>query len=633
MPSDRRLALWSAATAPWWFWSDMPKLPIPTRNPELPPGGLAGDWVVRGLDRIATRVWIQRAMAIVVRGIWLTLLIGCLWLVLDLAGGPALDMRVLLGIGIFLLLCSLVVAAACRPTRAQVARMLDRSFGLRERITTALGNIGVDIPAEGERAAVTYLQVADAANAITVAQEHPAFRLRPPARELVMAVALGLAFAALAFARGAGGSVPAAESNVVPAFVPAAQRFVQPEPEAVPPDPQNAPSVAEVQKMVQSSIDNRKDLSALADALSDHAVTRDAAQLIDQGQYGDAAEALREVSNVADQLSESERQDLANDLANAASQMSDGNTSLSDATNDAGEGLQQGGDQAKDAVRNLANAVEQSGQQVQSSEELDQAMQQAQANEAANPQASTGSQDGNDGQISPNQDSSSGNDQQSAASGSQQSNAPGKTDAPNGADASGSTGEDSQTSSEQPGAGAEALSGSTESGGQQNQPSESSDSSSGNASGDSPQTSNQPAEGENANPSQGSGAGANSGDQDQQHNTGGSSPAGQAAPASETGKAPSDSSVSDASGSGSDTSGPTADPHDAVTLDRSPQNAQSVQVSSNSGAAQKGAGNGVTVSNGSATQGTVGQAGPDSNHVPPEYRSIVESYFSDKDSG
>jgi hypothetical protein len=28
-------------------------------------------------------------------------------------------------------------------------------------------------------------------------------------------------------------------------------------------------------------------------------------------------------------------------------------------------------------------------------------------------------------------------------------------------------------------------------------------------------------------------------------------------------------------------------------------------------------------------QGEVGVAGPDSNHVPPEYRGIVEAYFGD----
>lgn len=252
--------------------------------------------------------------------------------------------------------------------------MLDRSFALQERVATALGNIGKEVPAEGERASVVYLQVADAANALTAAQEQPAFRLRPPVRELVMAIALALAFAALAFARGTGGAVPPVQSNVVPEFVPAAQRFVQPEAQPTAPDPQNVPSVAEVQQMVQTSLDNQQDLQALADALSDHALTSEAAQQIQQGNYSQAAEELRTIANQSDQLSQAERDDLASDLNQAASQMSPGNQALSDATQQAADGLQQGGDPAKTGVRDLANAVEQSGQQVQSSETLDPAV-------------------------------------------------------------------------------------------------------------------------------------------------------------------------------------------------------------------------------------------------------------------
>src|SRR6478736_3272060 len=140
-PADRRTLTWHAITAPWWIWSDLPRLPLPSRNPALPPGGEAGNWVVNGLDRIATRIWIQRMLAIVARGIWLTLLMGCLWLLADLLGGPAFDRRIWLAAGVVLILCSLVFAVLSRPSRAQVARMLDRSFTLQERVSTALGNI------------------------------------------------------------------------------------------------------------------------------------------------------------------------------------------------------------------------------------------------------------------------------------------------------------------------------------------------------------------------------------------------------------------------------------------------------------------------------------------------------------
>ncbi len=68
------------------------------------------------------------------------------------------------------------------------------------------------------------------------------------------------------------------------------------------------------------------------------------------------------------------------------------------------------------------------------------------------------------------------------------------------------------------------------------------------------------------------------------------------------------------------------------SLPRSPEG-QTVQIGGNSGTSSLGTGAGVTVSSGSTTQGEVGESSPDSNHVPAEYRSIVESYFSDKDNG
>lgn len=632
--TDRRTRAWQTVTAPWWIWSDLPRLSFPSRNPALPPGGVAGDWVVHGLDRIATRIWIQRMLAIVVRGVWLTLLVGCLWMLVDLLGGPAFGRQIWLAAGVVIMLCSLVIAVLSRPSRGQVARMLDRSFTLQERISTALGNIGKDVPIEGGHASVVYLQIADAANALTAAQEQPAFRLRPPARELVMAIALALAFAALAFARGAGADVPPAQTNVVPEFVPAAQRFVQPEAQPTP-DPQNAPSVAEVQQMVQNSIDNQKDLAALADALSDHALTRDAAEQIQQGNYSQAAEELRNVANQADQLSQSERDNLASDLSQAASQMSAGNQALSDATQQAADGLKNGGDEAKSGVRDLANQVEQSGQQVQSSETLDQAMQQAQQNEAANPgqgQPASQSQPGDQGQPSAGQQSGSGDPQSASSSASgDQTGQPGQADSNSGANADSGIGQDQQSSSSQTGNGAPSAANDSAAPGQSSGDSQGQQpADSGASSGQSAQSSAIQDTGDTGSPNQSSGAGGESGDQQAQggtdSNTGGKTA--QDAP----GKDPSKSSVSDAAQTGSDTSGASQDGREAVQLSRAPQG-ESVQVGGSSGASSLGPGAGVTVSSGTTQQGDVGETGPDSNHVPPEYRSIVESYFSDKDKG
>jgi hypothetical protein len=628
LPADRKVLAWQVATAPWWLWSDVPKLPFPQRNPPLPPGGLAGDWVVDGLDRIATRTWIQRATAIVVRGLWLTILVGCLWLIVDLLGGPSMQIDALVGLGIVVLLCSLVIAGLSRPTRDQVAWMLDRSFRLQERISTALGNIGVDVPAEGEPAGVIYLQVADAANAVTAAQEHGAFRLRPPVRELVMAIAWGLAFAALAFARGVGGGIPPAESNVVPAFVPAAERFVQPEQPVQAPDAQKVPTVEEVQQMVQTSIDNQQDLERLAEALSDHAMTREAAALIDQGRYAEAAEELRDVASQADQLSEQASQELATDLSQAASEMSEGNKTLSESTQQAAEGLQEGGEPAKEGMRDLANAVEHSGQQVQSSEALDQAMQQAQQQAASNPsQQSQGAESGQPGQQQSGDRSAGESEQDSSSSAGQQSGEPGSNESNSGANADGGIGEDAQSSRGDPGEGAPGEANAPSDG--ESQPGETGGQpQSGGSAGSSIEDPAQTSTNQEGNPNQGTGAGGQAGEGEPES---ADSEGGAAIEHKTDGqKAPSESNVSDGTGEGADTSGATQDPHTAVELPRAPQG-ESVQIGGSSGTSSLGTGAGVTVSSGNSTQGEVGDTSPDSNHVPPEYRSIVESYFSGKD--
>ncbi len=629
LPSDRRTLGWQIVTAPWWLWSDIPRLPLPARDPALPPGGVAGDWVVRGLDRIRTRLWIQRALIIVARGLVLTLLIGSIWLIAELLGGPALDARIWVLTSSVVLLASLVIAALSRPTRARTARMLDRSFDLQERVSTALGNIGREILAENERVSVVYLQIADAANAMTLAQAHPALRVRLPARELVMVVALALACAAFALARGTGGDVPATQTNLVPEFVPAAQRFVQPAGPPPAPAAQDALSVSDVEQMTQASLDNQHDLQLLADALADHAVTRDAAEAIRGGDYDRAAQELRDLSEQADQLSESARSELASDLRDAASQMSDGNDALSSTSQQAADGLESGGDAAKTGVRDLANAVEQSGQQVRSSAELDQAMEQARQNATSDSSASSSQQAASQGQTSGSQTDSSSAQQSASSASGPPSGQPGETESQSGSGSESGTGTDPAAASDQPGAGMPAES--TEPGAPGQQPGEGQgqpQSEGGSSSGESSQPSNGDQTGETNSSNQGGGAGESAAESTTQGVTGSAS--GSSAQNDSPGKDPSAPQVSDVQSASSDTAGAVPDEREPVELSRAPQG-ESVRIDGSSGGSSLGTGAGVTVSSGSAQQGEVGQNGPDSNHVPPDYRSIVERYFSDRE--
>jgi hypothetical protein len=59
------------------------------------------------------------------------------------------------------------------------------------------------------------------------------------------------------------------------------------------------------------------------------------------------------------------------------------------------------------------------------------------------------------------------------------------------------------------------------------------------------------------------------------------------------------------------------------------QRSGGVQTSADGGSSLLGSGAGVTAGSGDAVQGEVGEAGPDSNHVPAEHRGVVERYFGD----
>ena len=61
-------------------------------------------------------------------------------MLIDVLGGPAFEPRLALALGVVLLVGGLVLAAMSKPSRTRTVRMLDRSFALHERLTTALAS-------------------------------------------------------------------------------------------------------------------------------------------------------------------------------------------------------------------------------------------------------------------------------------------------------------------------------------------------------------------------------------------------------------------------------------------------------------------------------------------------------------
>jgi hypothetical protein len=571
---------------------------------------------VTGIDRVRRRLWVTLGAAAICRGIWLALAFAAALMLLDVVGGPTFDPRSAAIVGVPLLVAGLALAALSKPSRPVTARMLDRTFGLQERLSTALDDLGLGVPAPGERAPVVYLQMADAANAIAALRNDNRLRPAIPVREVVLVVLCALVLATLAFLRGLGGGLPELAVAQVPPFTPAIERPAEPEPAAAEVEAAAmAPTVQEVLERADRSAQTRRDLQALAAALADHAVTRPAAEEIARGDYDAAGEQIRDAAAQAGELSAGAREGLAEDLERASETMQPETNGLQEASRDAASGLRQGGEPARTEMGDLADAVERAGEQVVPQDEL--------ASQMRNARQTQAQQGGDSNQAGSSPQSGDPSD----ASAQSSTGDPGS-----GVDANASSGSEGDAAGSERGAqpgesGGESAAGEPGEGGQASAPADADQPGPGEsgAPGDASQrgmnASSAGSEGDSASAQQGAGAGTGeAGD-----------PTGEEGPSAAdlsvgAGEDPADANISTGGAAEADPAAlEGANPGVALP---SGSSQQGVQTSSDGGSAMRGSGAGVTAGSGFAVQGEVGDAGPDSNRVPAEHRETVERYFS-----
>ena len=585
------------------------------------------------------------------RSIWLGVAVGCLWVVVELLGGPELRVTPLVVVTGLLMVLGLVLAALSRPTYLQVARMLDRSFSLQDRMRTAVEHFGRGVPAEGERASVVYLQMADAANVMTAVHRYPAFRPGIPVREAVLGIAMGLLLGALYLIRGATGDLPDVAEAAVPGFVPAKERLAQSKEPVTRTEASlaDAPTAEDVQAKAEQSNAAREDLETLADALADHPTTRDAAEAIREGDYERASQDLSEVSESADQLSPAEREGLASDLDAAAGAMTGENPELQEAATDAADGLREGGEPAKQGVENLGAEVGETGEEVVSQEQLAGEMREAQA--ADQQRASQAGEQGPEQSGEGSQPSDAGDPQagesQSGESQSGEGQAGEAGEPGEGTDAAPGEGQEGQEGAQSGESGLDGEGDQPRPGEQGSQPSNSSQSQPGDASQPGSSGEGQSGAGSEAPAAEGLGGaqpseqGGSPGDQAQTgsgagggegtEQPGGTETGGQTGQQQDAnGDGVPDTNVTEPTGAGTGESGEPVDPRDGITLSRSPD-AEGYQTSGNAGSSSLSSGSGATAGTGETSQGEVGEAGPDANRVPQDYRDIVEDYFTEGD--
>ena len=88
--------------------------------------------LLQELDALRAIIWRQRMVILALRSLWLALAVLDGWLLLRVAAHRQPGFGLLLMLALVVLAFGGFLVAIAQPSRGQLARALDRSFGLRE---------------------------------------------------------------------------------------------------------------------------------------------------------------------------------------------------------------------------------------------------------------------------------------------------------------------------------------------------------------------------------------------------------------------------------------------------------------------------------------------------------------------
>ncbi|GAB4109382.1 MAG: hypothetical protein Fur005_12910 [Roseiflexaceae bacterium] len=356
------------------------------------------------LNRLSFERWSRRSLRTMLRAGWLALCVWCAGIGLNLLLGNIPDLPLIGGVALAVLAAGVVaILFDRRLPPEQVARRLDRRFQLHEQLSTALE--WANRPNEPE--SIASLLLDESSQTLRQVRRQVVQRQQTPWSDLIALIALAFVAAGLFVLVGVGRPLAYDEPLPLPplvgdAEIPPDEAFAPPTSEDSPGLPgvgsegeslqpsdqpgqegqgdqsgqgsatgsgngQQAPGQPQQDQQGQNGSDQpaeldptaRQNLDAIADALRDQGATRPAAEALDQGNLDAAAQELRELADQADQLSEQTRQELANALRNAASQIQSSDPDLAQQLRESARGLERGDDRAAEALDNLAQAIEQ----------------------------------------------------------------------------------------------------------------------------------------------------------------------------------------------------------------------------------------------------------------------------------
>ncbi len=306
------------------------------------------------LERLASDRWARRGVRILMRSVWLGLSLCCLMLGVSLFLDVTPPWQWVLALGLICIAGGAIFILRPRMSAVEVARRLDRRFRLNEQIATALE---IDSAPTG----IEVYLLDESRRAVGQIRRSVAQRRGFPWSEAAMILALLITLGGLAVMLGIGTANPLAAPEPLPGLA-TPQSLAN----AFPTEPVSTPSSQ------QPSPDSRNAaapgagdpavMRALANALRDQSITRQAAEALDQGNLAGAAQNLRALADQAGRISQSARNDLGTALRQAASQVQASSPDLADQLRTSAAGLQSGNDsQAAQSLQDLAGAVEKMG--------------------------------------------------------------------------------------------------------------------------------------------------------------------------------------------------------------------------------------------------------------------------------
>lgn len=623
--------VWLVLWAPWWVANELPPPAAPRlRDADMVdlPEGTPGAWLLDTLDDLRFRFGLTWTAALLLRGAWLGGVAGIIWIGLGMTTAvPSPTIRQLLIVVAMGAALGVILRIFHRPRYGAVAMLLERSFDLRSRLTTAVAALRYG---ERDQGALHELQLADAANALNRCRA----LLRPghwvPIREIFIVFIVATTMLLLLVSRRPEGEIPPLSTTGVPHFVPVSERLAAAAQEAPPVEEPDAATLQEVEDISRTSNQAREDLEAIGDALDETAVTNPAAEAIANEDYAGANRELQEASQEVTDLPESEREALADELDEAADNVSEDNPELAEAARNAADDVRSGEDTG--ALGDLGEQIERTGESVvrqqptggDLSESSTQQQGDSQSGAPGGSASSPGEQpepaEGGSGEAQPGADGDPG-------AGMEASGGVGSSDEPGEQQGSGGTGEEggesasgqgAPTDGEQEGdasgsdegeSGETSPDGSSETGNMTGRPNEEDGASQGSGAGGGQRNANDPVEGEQT--------GGDGGDleNDDEAPDAGEGEAGDPPPGGPDDESGEEEETT-ASGGGS-----------SIMLPGT--SSERVSSGSDVGSSSVGSGGGVGAGSGDSTSSVSGSSGPDPNDVPARWRTIVEDYFRD----